>query len=78
MANEKENTSEASSSGAGSSQQGGAQQNNHNNQTVQVFGSDLYSTAFILILLLLGFLKVSASPCEDHGPPFGWDVHPHS
>lgn len=64
MANEKENTSEASSSGADSSQQGGAQQNNQNNQSVQVFGSDLYSTAFILILLLMGFLKAAQQRCQ--------------
>eukprot|EP00976_Prorocentrum_cordatum_P116808 1196215-Prorocentrum_minimum.AAC.4 len=60
MANEKENSSQASSSGAGSSQQGAQQ--GQGRQTVQVFGSDLYSTAFILVLLLMGFLKVSLSP----------------
>ena len=64
MADEKENASQASSSGAGSSQQGA--QNRQNNQTVQVFGNDLYSTAFILLLLLMGFLKVWFVICVVH------------
>jgi hypothetical protein len=46
------------SSGAGPS---GANRQNNNQEggdTVQVFGSDMYTVAFMLVLMLMGLLKV--------------------
>lgn len=63
MASEKDSQGEASTSSSGSGGNQDQRQQNDNNQVVQVFGNDLYTVAFIFVLLLLGLLKAAQQRC---------------
>eukprot|EP00238_Polyblepharides_amylifera_P000626 CAMPEP_0196570270 /NCGR_PEP_ID=MMETSP1081-20130531/196_1 /TAXON_ID=36882 /ORGANISM="Pyramimonas amylifera, Strain CCMP720" /LENGTH=62 /DNA_ID=CAMNT_0041886589 /DNA_START=264 /DNA_END=452 /DNA_ORIENTATION=+ len=60
MVNEKGSQGQGSSSGTGSNRQTNDDQNN---QAVQVFGNDMYTVGFVLLLLLMGLMKAAQMRC---------------